>query len=256
MSQLTAAETTEWLKGVPDEIDPTITMFDRWLLPKLELNVGTAFDGRPVGNHAEHMPWDSSLNKDVDDCVGLHVDLTDRIKKGADGKWPAEKFLCSTPRLQDAAYLRVLDPTLGPTAGAPLGHRIVGDFGRCYGRYLTATCLAKGWAIDEHKAAGHRWRPGGQHGGKRVKKAAVPDDWVHPDAQAGIKMMKDAAVAASLSTPPISPNISISILEKCERERAVERERIIAHERVVLHFQALARLGSLPLQPQSVPVVA
>jgi hypothetical protein len=71
-------------------------------------------------------------------------------------------------------------------------------------------------------------------------------------------MMKDAAVAASLSTPPISLNISIttSILEKCARERAIERERIIAHERLVLHFQALARLGSVPLQPQSVPVVA
>jgi hypothetical protein len=162
------------------------------------------------------------------------------------------------PRLQDVAYLRVLDPALGPNAGAPLGHRIVGDIGRCYGCYLTATCLAWGWAIDEHKAAGHRWRPGAQHGGKRAKKAAPADDWVHPDAQAGIKMMKDAAVAASLSTPPIPPNISIttSILEKCAREQAIERERIIAHERLVLHFQALARLGSVPLQPQSVPVVA
>jgi hypothetical protein len=143
--------------------------------------------------------------KDVDDCVGLHVDLTDRIEKGADGKWPEEKFLCSTPRLQDAAYLRVLDPTLGPNAGAPLGHRIVGDFGRCYGRYLTATCRKKGWAIDEHKAAGHRWRAGGQHGGARVKKPAAADDWVHPDAQAGIQLIKAAASRASLSTPSPPP---------------------------------------------------
>jgi hypothetical protein len=205
LSQLTATETTEWLKGLPDELDPSITQFDRWLLPKLDLNIGTAFHERPVGNHAEHMPWDSSLNKDADDCVGLHVDLTDGLEKGADGKWPAEKFLCSTPRLQDAAYLRVLDPTLGPNAGAPLGHRIVGDFGRCYGRYLTATCLRKGWAIDEHKAVGHRRRAGGQHGGARVKAVAPADDWIHPDAQAGIKLIKATAAARASSTPSPPP---------------------------------------------------
>jgi hypothetical protein len=53
-----------------------VSYYDRWLLPKLGLNEGTNFDGRPVGNHPEHMPWDCSLNKDVDDCVAYHVTIT------------------------------------------------------------------------------------------------------------------------------------------------------------------------------------
>eukprot|EP01047_Picozoa_sp_COSAG01_P093752 COSAG01_NODE_24813_length_765_cov_3.606607_1_plen_154_part_00 len=132
-------------------------------------------------------------------------------------------------------------------AGAPLGHRIVGDFGRCYGRYLTATCLKKGWAIDEHKAAGHRWRAGGQHGGARVKKPAAADDWVHPDAQAGIQLIKAAASRASLSTPSPPPSLTlleINMRERDDRERVIATAQLEEHRRSVLHFQALARLGA------------
>ena len=106
LSQLTCAETIAWAKL---KIGPNdISYYDRWFLPKFDLNKGTIFFGRPVGNHPEWMIWDDCLNKDVDDGVGYHVSLTSELAK--DDK---RKFDLSTPARQDRAYLRLLDPALG-----------------------------------------------------------------------------------------------------------------------------------------------
>ena len=86
------------------------------------MNAGTNFEGRPVGNHQEHMPWDLLLNKDVENWVQYQVVLTGILLRNKNGDWPKEKLISSTPKPQDRAYLRVVDPALGPNAGAPLGH--------------------------------------------------------------------------------------------------------------------------------------
>jgi hypothetical protein len=196
LSQLTHGVTLDWLKS---KVGPNgVSYYDRWLLPKLGLNEGTNFDGRPVGNHPEHMPWDCSLNKDVDDCVAYHVTIT----ADKDFKDDPRRFVLDTPSRIDFAYLRVMEPTLGPNAGAPLGKRIVQDFAKCYGRHLSIICEAHGWAVQgvgsrngyrNHpsyfgppevvKANAHLVPKKFGNGGRRVK-SEKPDPlrWTHPDA--------------------------------------------------------------------------
>lgn len=70
LSLMTASATTTWMKEQG--------YYSRWLLP-LEINRGTCFFGRPVGNSPEMMPMDSSLNKDVDDEVSYHCSLTSTL---------------------------------------------------------------------------------------------------------------------------------------------------------------------------------
>ena len=83
-----------------------------------------------------------SGNKDVDDCVRYQVVLMQHLQKD-----DLRKFSCATPKLQGAAYRRVMDPAHGPKGGAPLGKRMGCGFGKCYGENLTITCIAEGWAV-------------------------------------------------------------------------------------------------------------
>ena len=94
------------------------------------------------------MLWDSSLNRDVDDCVHYQVVLTEILPRNKNGYWPKEKFICSTPNLRDRSHLCVVDPSLGPNAGAMMGSSIMRDFDKIYGKKLTIICRSKGWAVD------------------------------------------------------------------------------------------------------------
>ena len=76
--QLTNKETIKWMQNTKGP--GNVLLYDRWLLPLEELNAGTNFDGRPVGNNPHAMPWDASLNKDVGDCVRYQVIMTQHIK--------------------------------------------------------------------------------------------------------------------------------------------------------------------------------
>ena len=53
----TAKETINWMKQN--------SYLPRWLLRLNGLQDGTAYDGRPVGNSAEFMPLDNSLNREI-----------------------------------------------------------------------------------------------------------------------------------------------------------------------------------------------
>ena len=63
---------------------------------ELGCNGGTDYAERPVGNSPEMMPFDASLNRDVDVCVDAHVaitrDLADddprKFSKKGEGKTP------------------------------------------------------------------------------------------------------------------------------------------------------------------------
>jgi hypothetical protein len=215
LSQLTCGATIEWMKDTygPTRNGEKCSYYDRWLLPELGLNEGTAYAGRPVGNHSEHMPWDSSLNKDVDDCVNRHCILTDAIEKNEEGEYPPEKFSCYTPRLQDHAYERVFN-AVGSNVGAPLGHRIVRDFEKCYGSNLVIICKALGWAVDgcgnrngkrNHSSYFGPDRESNRglvpnangHGGVRVAGAGKKEKlWLHEDVKGAVAAKAENAERA------------------------------------------------------------
>jgi hypothetical protein len=166
--------------------------YQRWLLPKLDLNVGTRYEGLPVGNSPEMMPMDASLNKDVDDGVHRHIVFTNHL--------PADdprKFSMSTPKRGLHAYLRVWNtPAVDGAAqegGCPGSKRIIEDTDK----FLFAIqeirkfkgCIVPG--LGERK--GHRGeesRPIAKRGGARVTltpeevERRTADMWTHPDAAA------------------------------------------------------------------------
>ena len=49
---------------------------ERWILPLNDLNSGTVYEGRPVGNSPELMCLDSHLFNDVDQAMSMHVAIT------------------------------------------------------------------------------------------------------------------------------------------------------------------------------------
>ena len=54
------------------------TIYNCWAKPELGLNAqfGKAWDGRPVGDTAELMPLDNSLNEDIHQSAQMHVDIS------------------------------------------------------------------------------------------------------------------------------------------------------------------------------------
>ena len=54
--------------------------YECWILPQLGLHTDDdnlkQYQGRPVGNSPQNMPWDTSLDKDLHDAVKYHVAAT------------------------------------------------------------------------------------------------------------------------------------------------------------------------------------
>ena len=63
------------------------------------------------------MPWGTSLNKDVGDCVARHLAVEYGLKEGGLGY--CTRFSRNTLREQTSAYKRAMDPALGMEKGAP-----------------------------------------------------------------------------------------------------------------------------------------
>lgn len=112
LSLLTAKETIEWMKK---KKLGNRSYYDCWLLPKHGLNVGTTYDGRPVGNSPEMMPMDASLNKDVDDGVKQHIAYSYYLPDD-----DSHKFSMARPKMGLFAYRRVWNnpPVEGHNDGA------------------------------------------------------------------------------------------------------------------------------------------
>jgi hypothetical protein len=64
MSLMTAKDTIAWMK--------TKGYYMRWLVPKLDINVGIPHEGLPTGNSPEMISPDTSLSEDVDAGVHRH----------------------------------------------------------------------------------------------------------------------------------------------------------------------------------------
>ncbi|KAF0703228.1 hypothetical protein AaE_015483, partial [Aphanomyces astaci] len=171
LSQMTCKSTVTWMKQRG--------YYRRWLLPELGLNQGTAFASRPVGNSPEFMPWDASLNKDVDDCFHRHRVMTQQLDKD-----DPRKFCSSTPNRLDSAYVRIMDPTLGPHQGCPTSERIIQDVTKCFSNHLLAVINASGTVVQglgSRSGLRNTVRNGGW-GGTSTKSLGLALRWVHDDA--------------------------------------------------------------------------
>lgn len=91
---MTAKETVDWMQ--------TKGYLKHWVLPELNLNKGTVYANRPVGNSPEIMPLDCSLNQDVHCAVQSMVLMTSFLEDG-----DKRKFSVSTPPRGYDAYSRV-----------------------------------------------------------------------------------------------------------------------------------------------------
>lgn len=172
LTLLKCEETKSWMRAKG--------FLSYWVLPELGLNNGTTYAGRPVGNSPEMMPWDCSLNKDVDDVFLQHVAWTSNLSE-TDPK----KFSKSTPGRQDHGYLRLLDPIHGPTGGVPTSKRIIQDVEKCMGSHLLEIITAKGAIVPGLGSRnGLRCVNGiNQRGGERSKASYRPVSWIHLDAR-------------------------------------------------------------------------
>ena len=181
-----AKSTIDWMK-MQMQMHDGKSYYDRWIHPMGGLNAGTTYEGRPVGNSPEMMPWDASLNKDVDDRVARGVACTKHLKPGDEGY--ELRYSRATPKLQSSAYLRVLDPVHGPNGGAPTSKRIIQDIDK-FLPLCEEIRLANGTVVEGlgsrngHRAAANAGVA--KRGGKRVKRLEPPGGgWTDP-AIAGI----------------------------------------------------------------------
>jgi hypothetical protein len=181
LSSLTSGATQAWMKD-------TLTAdgrsyFDCMVAPLNGLNAGTVYAGRAVGNSPEMMPLDSSLNKDLDDCVALHVTYGNSMEPTDPGY--ADRFSRSTPRLQNSTYARLYDPSHGPHAGGIVSSRIIQDILKVLpacaviAKARGICCPGLGSRNGHRNEVGRALRP--KRGGGRVRAPPKPAPWLHPD---------------------------------------------------------------------------
>ena len=123
---------------------------------------GRVHTGCSPGNSPELMPWDTSLNKDVDDCVSYSTRLSRH-----------------NLREQASAYKRGMDPALGIEKGAPTSNRICQDI-RKFILALTGIRDAHGICVQGfgsragncRKWPGKAWRQAREE--SRNRRPAVP----------------------------------------------------------------------------------
>ena len=173
LSLMTATDTQAWMKT---QFIGGRSYHDIWLLPLAGLLSHTQrYKTSFPGNHPNFCPWDNSLNKDLHEAVAFHVIVTQGLLDSN-----PHKFKRNTPKLLRNSYFRLLSPSLGSNAGVPCGARICQDVGKYIGA-VEAVVTSRGTAVEPTN--GHRVRPGGKHGGHRVKgEGATVRKWVHPDA--------------------------------------------------------------------------
>jgi hypothetical protein len=190
LSLMTANETIEWMrqKGY----------LKRWILPEMELNAGTKFEGRPMGNSPEMMPLDCSCNNDLHNGSERHKFLT--IKLDSDDPL---KFCLSTPLRGFNTYARVWnvpktrDFLTGEEVqgGIPEPHRVKHDIEEVIKSMKTIFDRGGAMVPGLGNRGGVRKRfcqPSPNWGGVRVKKNAVDEKnkWTHPDAARAVEKMK------------------------------------------------------------------
>jgi hypothetical protein len=179
LSQMTAKDTMDWMR----EKD----YLKRWILPMHKLNDDYQYHkGKPLGNSPELMPWDNSLNKDVQDAVLRHVLYTQHLPNNH-----TAKFALSTPQAIESAYARVLDVSLA-SDGAPSAGRIKQDIDRVFSSLRKIYSHGGGMVPGLANRNGHRRVAENTWGGVRKRMndtelIAMAKQWVLPEVAATLE---------------------------------------------------------------------
>ena len=75
LTLMTSEKTISWMSKKIDGV----TVQKRWLTPQFDLNKGTVYFGRPVGNSPEFMPLDNLLNADITRSHDYHCRLSSKL---------------------------------------------------------------------------------------------------------------------------------------------------------------------------------
>ena len=115
-----------------------VTIRKRWLTPQLDLNKGTVYFGRPVGNSPEFMPLDNSLNADITRLHDYHCRLSSKLNK-----LDPRRFSMETPKMILRGIRRLFDCD-GDEDGVPDSARIIHDCDKAWDSM---------WTVYEEKGA-------------------------------------------------------------------------------------------------------
>ena len=147
LKQLTDKSCVKWMKDNG--------YWNHWIKPELGLNdlvetydpekkkniTSTRYGERPVGNQADVMPMDASLNQDILVNFDMHILLTDHLKNDDD-----RKYSKSTPKTISKAILKLYDPDNGVV---PCSRRIIEDVSRVVNYALPMIVKAGGAVVPE-----------------------------------------------------------------------------------------------------------
>ena len=103
LSLMTATSTIRWMKEV--------NIYKRWLLSKNNLNGGTTYSGRPVGNSPEFMPLDNALNDDIQQSLSLYCAITLKLDNN-----DKRKFSMRTPNETSKGIRRIFQEGKVPSS--------------------------------------------------------------------------------------------------------------------------------------------
>ena len=163
---MTASTNKEWMRQKG--------FLHRWVLPSDDLydhdaELKKAYNGNPIGNSPELMPWDCHLNQDVHASHDHHVLVTKHLKEE-----DPLKFSGSTPNRMAKSYKRLLSPD--DSGVVPSSQRIMNDIKQIIPS-LKSIYEAKGVIVEGlGNRKGRRFesnqnKSGKNHGGKRRKRS-------------------------------------------------------------------------------------
>jgi hypothetical protein len=166
-------------------------LYKRWFLPVGDLNLGTRFHGRPIGNHPEFSCCDSDLFSVLHATVARQMMATSRLEKD-----DCRKFDGSTPARLTEAYFRVLQEPGGMDP-----ELIAHDLTKVATENFLTVMAANGTIVPGcgHRTGKRNARTSDRletRGGKR-RKVSLDDTkklWYHPDARSALdETVRDAA---------------------------------------------------------------
>ena len=213
----------------------------RWILPSEDLydhdrQLKKAYNGNPIGNSPELMPWDCHLNQDVHLAHDHHVIITRHLSED-----DPLKFSGSSPNRIAKSYTRLLAPD--ESGIAPTSERIIHDIKEVVSS-LKAIYNAKGVIIEGlGNRSGRRFEMGSKgdkRGGARKRKtqqqltSEFKDMPLHSDAQLADQMelnRKREEWSGELSCVPEvccnSPETKASELTGSPNETFVRKETTV-----------------------------
>ena len=178
---MTSKECTQYMRST--ECYGT-TIYDKWLKPTNEINQGTIYEGRCVGNSPELMPLDNSLNRDLQLSHTYHCAVTAHLPDNDN-----RKFSLSTPLRIARGIKKIWEDPIG----APNSKRVIEDVYLAFEAHRIIYEANGKMVPGLANRNGHRNRKEGnlKWGGKRVKSfEAEEETWLEAGAKTVIEDKK------------------------------------------------------------------